>query len=376
MNNTKCIMKVDFLNLLQVNAPYQEEIMDSIQRVVESGWYLRGEETALFEQEFALYCGMNNAVGVGNGLDAITLILMACKELYGWNDEDEVLVPAHTFIATVQAVIRAGLRPVLCEVSEQDYLIDVSKVELRVTGTTRAILPVHLYGLVCDMPKLASIAKRFNLKLIEDAAQSHGGCDSEGGHIGKYSEAVAYSFYPGKNLGAMGDGGAVVTDKKDLARCVRMLANYGSEQKYKHEYIGLNSRLDEIQAAVLRVKLRYLDKDNEQRRKVATCYAKGIQNPLLRIPYEGNTKRSVFHIYPVLCAERDKLADFLCEKSIGTLVHYPIPLHQQSALSGCFVGNFPVTEMICSSELSLPISNVMGEDEIAYVIESINNFRI
>ena len=369
-------MKVDFLNLQQVNSHYRIELLDAITRVFDSGWYLRGEETRLFECEFASFCHAAYAVGVGNGLDALTLILMVCKDMYGWHENDEVLVPAHTFIATIQAVFRAGLKPVLCDVSESDYLMDLSHVDCLVTSRTRVILPVHLYGKVCNMPAIAAFAKQKHLAIIEDAAQAHGSLDCMGNPIGTYSNAVAYSFYPGKNLGALGDAGAVVTNDENIADRVRFYANYGSKVKYYHEVIGLNSRLDELQAACLRVKLHYLNWENKKRKEIAQRYGEGIVNPFVKIPYQGNCSESVFHIYPLLCEKRDSLQSYLKEQGIETLIHYPIPLHKQKALKNVIkVDRYPVTELICDRELSLPISGIMPEEEVNNIVESINKFE-
>ncbi len=370
------MIQVPFLDLCAVNARWADELTLAAERVVRSGWYLNGEELAAFEADFADYVGASCCVGVANGLDALTLILMAYKVREGWADGDEVIVPAHTFVATAEAVLRAGLKPVFVDVGE-DFLLDVTKVENVVTVRSRAVVPVHLYGLVADMVALGDLAQRYGLRVIEDAAQAHGAydrlCEKRAGSRG---DAAAFSFYPGKNLGALGNGGAVTTSDAALAATVRALANYGAARKYHHEYHGLNSRLDEMQAALLRVKLRHLDADNERRREVAARYSEEISNPHVILPYCGDTSHSVFHIYPIRCRQRDALSRHLAEAGIRTLIHYPVPVHRQPAFAACCDESFPVAESVAATELSLPVSPVLTEEQVTYTINMINLFRL
>lgn len=367
-------MKVPFLDLKAITASFEPELSSAAVATIQSGWYLNGEQNKLFEKEFANYIGTEFCIGVGNGLDALTLILSAMKQLEGWKNHDEVIVPAMTFIATAEAVNRAGLTPIFCDVTENG-VINPDLIVDRLTPRTRAILPVHLYGNPCDMVALQVIAQVYGLKLIEDAAQAHG-ADFYGQRVGSIGDAAGFSFYPGKNLGALGDGGAVTTNNKKLAERVRMLANYGAKKKYCHERKGCNSRLDEIQAAVLRVKLRRLDADNQLRKKVAQTYNEGIDNPLIQIPYMGDIAESVFHIYPIRCKHRDQLQSYLAEAGIETLIHYPAAVHQQRAYGTYEKESYPVAEAIAQEELSLPMSPLLTEDELAYIIKTINLFQL
>lgn len=382
-----------FLDIQALSESFQPQMSQALSRVAESGWYLHGEETRLFEKEFAEYCGTSQCVAVANGMDALFLTLEAQKQLTNevastterWSDGDEVIVPAMTFVATAQAVLRAGLKPVLVDVTH-NALIDSTLIEQAITPRTRAIIPVHLYGQTADMEVISNIAEEHNLFVLEDAAQAHGG-DS----VAKVGHAAAFSFYPGKNLGALGDGGAVVTNNQKLAERVRAIANYGAEQKYHHVYRGAcNSRLDELQAAVLRVKLPRLSADNKRRQAIARRYYKGITNPLVRLlPYFDNTKEespcdftnSVWHIFPVFCSERDKLQEHLKNSGIESIIHYPIALDAQPSISldedtESQKRHFPVATEIASTELSLPMSPLMTDDEVDCVISAINGFRI
>ncbi len=367
-------MQVPFLDLTGVNARYAAELEQCVARVVRSGWYLNGAELTAFEAAFAGYVGTSFCVGVANGLDALTLILMAYKEREGWVDGDEVIVPAHTFVATAEAVLRAGLNPVFADVGS-DFLLDVSQVEEKISARSRAIIPVHLYGLVADMRTIGALAHRYGLRVVEDAAQAHGAYDMETQQrAGSLSDAAAFSFYPGKNLGALGNGGAVTTSDEVLAQMVRALANYGAQRKYYHEYHGLNSRLDEVQAALLRVKLSHLDTDNARRREIAARYSSEIVHPLMTLPYGCDVSRSVFHIYPLLCEQRDALSRHLAANGIETLIHYPIPVHQQWAFSHWGVQSFPMAERVAATELSLPMSPTMSEEQVTHTINMINQF--
>lgn len=363
---------IPFLPLNAIIARQHDALLAAADDVLCSGHYLHGEQTAAFEQEFAAYVGATHCVGVGNGLDALTLALMAMKQLEGWDDADEVILPAMTFIATAQAVSRAGLRPVFCDVSE-DALIDVAAAERLITPRTRALLPVHLYGRVADMDALQALANRYNLKILEDAAQAHGATTPDGRRAGSLGTAAAFSFYPGKNLGALGDGGAVTTSDERLAERVRTLANYGASRKYHHDFLGLNSRLDELQAAFLRRRLTLLEADNAHRRHVAQLYNALITSPAVVKPYGGDLG-SVFHIYPLRCNARDALQAHLAAHGIETLIHYPLAVHQQRAYADHNAEHFPMSERIAATELSLPISPVLTDDEARCVAEGVNSF--
>lgn len=361
---------ISFLPLGQIIARQHDALLAAADGVLRSGYYLHGGETKAFEREFADYVGVDCCVGVGNGLDALTLALMAMKQLGGWADGDEVILPAMTFIATAEAVSRAKLRPVFCDVGE-DFLLNVSEVEPLITSRTRALLPVHLYGRVADMEALKALARRHSLKILEDAAQAHGATTADGRRAGSLGDAAAFSFYPGKNLGALGDGGAVTTSDEALAERVRVLANYGASCKYHHDFRGLNSRLDELQAAFLRRRLPLLDDDNAHRRHVAQIYNETIKHADMKTPYGGDLS-SVFHIYPVLCADRNAMQAHLAARGVETLVHYPLAVHQQQAYADYNAQSFPVAERIAATELSLPMSPLLTDDEARYVAEAIN----
>ena len=365
---------VPFLNLQGITQRHQTEISEAVQQVISSGWYLNGESLARFEAKFARYCGVQWCVGVSNGLDALTLVLTALKQLKGWSDDAEVILPAHTFIATALAVTRAGLRPVFCDVSEQNYLMQASTVASCITSKTRALLPVHLYGQMCNMSEIMNLADEYGLEVVEDAAQAHGAKFQEQ-KAGTWGTAAAYSFYPGKNLGALGDAGAVVTRDAALAERVRVLANYGATQKYHHEFSGCNSRMDEIQAAILSVKLDFLDADNEHRRELASLYGRHIHHPEVVLPYSRKTEASVFHIYPIFCESREALQKHLEQCGVSTLVHYPIPVHRQTAYKHLPTSNCPVSERLADTELSLPISPVLTKEQALYVCDAVNSFR-
>lgn len=364
---------IKFLDLQRITTSFEPELTAAVQKVIDSGWYLHGQETRLFEEEFAAFCHVDACIGVANGLDALYLTLQAKKDLCGWNDGDEVIVPAMTFIATAQAVVRAGLTPVLVDVTE-NALLSPSLIEPALTPRTRAIVPVHLYGQTCDMEAIMKVAVKHGLFVLEDAAQAHGGYE-EGtdNRVGALGHAAAFSFYPGKNLGALGDGGAVVTNDIELADRVRSLANYGAKEKYNHEYAGCNSRLDEIQAAILRVKLTRLDADNDKRRQIADLYRNSINNPTV----EYLQHDSVYHIFPVFTANREALQQHLAEQGIQTLVHYPLAIHEQPCMREIIVpgASFPMAEKIARTEQSLPISPVMTDEEVAAVINAVNSYK-
>lgn len=366
-------MKVAFLDIKRITSSFEPELSEAVNRVVESGWYLLGNEVARFEKSFAAYCDNVHCVGVANGLDALTLILMAWREMYGWSEGDEVIVPANTYIASILAITRAGLTPVFCEPREEDALMDVSLVEVLITPRTRVIMPVHLYGQVCDMDALRRLATAHGLKLMDDCAQSHGAL-YKGARVGTLADASAFSFYPGKNLGALGDGGAIVTADRHLAQTVRALANYGSQQKYVNRYKGINSRLDEVQAAVLSVKLPRLDADNDRRRRIARRYLREINHPDVKLPEVHSWLGHAFHLFVIRTSRRDELQAHLSAQGVQTLIHYPIPPHKQEAYRECAHLSLPVTERLHREVLSLPISPVMTDEEVAHVIASVNSF--
>lgn len=365
---------IDYLDLKKINHSFEPELSETVERVVRSGWYLLGEENKGFEREFADYCGTSGCVAVGNGLDALTLIFMAYCSLGLMQPGDEVIVPANTYIASILAVQRAGLKPVLCEPDWETCNIDPGRIEELITEKTKAILLVHLYGRACRMEQVQVLARKYALKVVEDGAQAHGARDG-GVRVGALGDAAGFSFYPGKNLGALGDAGAVTSRDEALIERVRVLANYGSSKKYVHPFRGLNSRMDELQAAVLRLKLKRLDQDNEKRRQVALRYLKEIHSgDGITLPVLDEPESHVFHIFTLFCAQRDALQAFLKERGIQTLIHYPIPPHRQDSMTEFAACSLPVTERIHREELSLPISPEMNEEEISTVIRAVNEF--
>lgn len=343
-------------------------------RVVRSGWYILGDEIKSFERAYAQYCGTANCIGVGNGLDAISLILKSYKELGVLKDGDEVLVPANTYIASILAVSSSGLVPVLVEPDINTYNIDPEKIGDKVTSRTKAILAVHLYGLVSPMNELKEIARKYNLKLIDDAAQAHGAAYYEQ-KVGSLCDATAFSFYPTKNLGALGDAGAVTTDDSELAAIVRALANYGTTSKYINKYKGENSRLDEIQAAVLAVKLKYLDKEVQARQNIAFFYLRNIQNELIALPWVEQIEQHAFHLFVVRCHERDRLQQYLSDKGIRTEIHYPLPPHKQEAYKEWNSLSYPVSEKIADQIISLPLRISLKNEEVIRICSALNEFR-
>lgn len=353
---------------------HTDEISAAVQRVVDSGWYLQGNENKAFAEEYARYIGTRYCVCCGNGLDALTLILRAYKEMGRLHDGDEVIVPANTYIATILAITENNLTPVLVEPRIDTFQIDDRQIERAITSRVHAIMIVHLYGQCAYTERIHEICLSHNLLLIEDNAQAHG-CRYNGKHTGSLGNAAAHSFYPGKNLGALGDGGAVTTDDEELARMIGALGNYGSERKYVFKYKGRNSRLDEIQAAVLRVKLKYLDADNALRRNIAMQYIEHIDNPLLTLPSTDYCHSSVHHIFPVLCSERDRLQQHLLNQGIQTMIHYPIPPHRQQCYADIGLLSLPITERIHSEELSLPLNPTLQQEEIERIIEAANSFK-
>lgn len=368
-------MTVPFLSLKNITDKYGQEIHDAVARVLDSGWYLQGAENEKFESDYAGYIGTSCCVGVANGLDALTLIFRAYIEMGIMQPGDEVIVPANTYIASILAITRNGLVPVLVEPDIRTYQIDSDKLEGSISPKTKAILIVHLYGKCAYTEKIGKLCEQYHLKLIEDNAQAHG-CIYRGRRTGSLGDAAGHSFYPGKNLGALGDGGAVTTDDRELADTVRSLANYGSVKKYVFQYQGLNSRLDEVQAAVLGVKLKYLDDDNRKRIEIAYRYIKGIVNDHIILPREDAYEfENVFHVFPVRTKDRDHLQKYLKENGIQTLIHYPIPPHKQQAYREWNHRSLPITEEIHCTELSLPMSPVQTETETDYVIKVLNQWN-
>ncbi len=366
-------MKVPFLSLKDVTEKNISEIHEAALRVIDSGWYLQGCENEKFETEYANYIGTKYCVGCANGLDALIWIFRAYIELGVMQKGDEIIVPANTYIATILAITENGLIPVLVEPNINTYQIDENLIEEKITSKTKAIIIVHLYGQCAYTNKICAICKKYNLKLIEDNAQAHG-CLFNGKKTGSLGDAAGHSFYPGKNLGALGDAGAVTTNDEALAQAIRSLANYGSQKKYVFQYTGRNSRLDEIQAAILNVKLKHLDADIALRKAVAKRYIEEIKNPDIKLPKVLDWNAHVFHIFPILFKHRDELQKYLEENGIGTNIHYPIPPHKQECYKNWNKLNLPITEQIHREELSLPMSPCLTEEQISYVIEVINKW--
>lgn len=365
---------IKFLDLQKINLAYKQEIEDRLLKTFRSGWYLLGEEVKTFEEKLAKYIGSKNAIGVANGLDALRLILRAYIELGIMEKGDEIIVPSNTYIASILAISDNGLVPVLVEPEINTYNIDISKIEEKITFKTKGILIVHLQGRVVFSEELKKIREKHNLKIIEDNAQAIG-AEWKGIKAGNLGDAAGFSFYPGKNLGALGDAGAVTANDDELAKAIRALANYGSNQKYVNIYQGLNSRLDEIQAAVLDVKLKYIDNENEVRRQLAKRLIDGITNPNIILPeYPVDEKEHVWHVFVIRTENRDKLQTYLIENGIQTIIHYPIPPHKQKAYEEWNDLSFPISEKIHNEVLSLPISPVMNEEEVTKVINILNNF--
>lgn len=365
---------IKFLDLQKINLAHQKEIEERLLQTFRSGWYLLGNEVKNFENNLAKYIGAKHAIGVANGLDALRLIMKAYIELGLMQKGDEVIVPANTYIASILAISDNGLIPILVEPDIENYNIDIAKIEEKITAKTKAIMIVHLYGRVVFHEELKSLAEKFNLKIIEDNAQAIGAewQDNKAGNLG---DAAGFSFYPGKNLGALGDAGAVTTNDEDLSKTIRALANYGSNQKYVNIYQGLNSRLDEIQAAVLDVKLKYIDKENELRRKISKRYISEIKNAKFHLPHvPRNEKEHVWHLFVIRASEREKLQNYLNENGVQTLIHYPIPPHKQRAYKNLNSTTYPITEKIHNEVLSLPISPVMNNDEVEDVIKLCNQY--
>jgi len=364
---------IKYLDLQQVTAMHSGDISSAVKRVVDSGRYLNGEENERFERNYSDYIGSKYTIGVANGLDALFLVLRAYMVMGAMTPGDEVIVPANTFIASILAITQNGLKPVLVEPDVETYQIDDSKIEAAITEKTKAIMVVHLYGQCAYTEKIGLLCQKYNLRLIEDNAQAHG-CLYNGRKTGSLGDAAGHSFYPGKNLGALGDAGAVTTSDDELAEVVRALANYGSLKKYVFRYEGRNSRLDEIQASVLNVKLQHLDEDNAVRKRVANFYINGIQNPVIVLPKVRDWGANVFHIFPIRCNHRDALQQYLSSEGVQTLIHYPIPPHKQGCYRELSCLSLPITEKIHNEELSLPIWPVTADNDVFFIIDQINKW--
>jgi dTDP-4-amino-4,6-dideoxygalactose transaminase len=367
---------IKFLDLNKINQQYKIKLNELSKSIIDSGWYIQGEYVKKIENELANYIGVKNVISCANGLDALRIILKSYIELGIMCKGDEVIVPANTFIASILAISENELIPVIAEPDINSFNLDLSSIEKYITPKTRAIMVVHLYGRVCWSEDLQKIAKKYNLKIIEDNAQAIG-AEWKGIKTGALGNAAGFSFYPGKNLGALGDGGAVSTNDDELAKVIRSISNYGSEKKYVHNYIGLNSRLDELQAAFLSIKLPFLDNENKVRQKIAKKYVDGIYNSLIILPnFPNNSSEHVWHLFVIRCKERNRLQQYLLEKEIQTLIHYPIPPHKQKAFNNFFNIDLKVTEKLSEEILSIPISSVMTKNEVEIVIDALNNFRI
>ena len=365
---------IKFLELKKINAPYETAFQEKLNAVLANGWYILGNEVAGFEADFANYCGRSYCVGVGNGLDAMVLIFKGYIQLGKLQKGDEVIVPANTYIASILAILQADLVPVLVEPKIETYNINPDLIAEKITSKTKAILAVHLYGQLAEMDQINEIAQQNNLLVIEDAAQTHGAISNQKSVIKNQQSSVAYSFYPGKNLGALGDGGAVVTNDSDLAKTIQSLRNYGSQTKYQNEYIGVNSRLDELQAAFLNVKLPNLDAENNKRKAIAKRYLSKIKNDKIILPFWDLSDNHVFHLFVIRTQNSDELHQYFLKNGIETLIHYPIPPHQQKAFPDWNHLSFPITEKIHKEVLSLPISPVLTMEEVNFIVAILNQY--
>ena len=370
---------IPFLDLKNINQQYRVELIEACTRVIDSGWYISGKELENFEQNFANYCGVKFAIGVANGLDALVLTLRAWKELGKLKDGDEVIVPSNTYIASILAITANNLTPVLVEPDINTYNIDPAKIQQAITAKTRVILPVHLYGQLAEMPEIMQIAKQHNLLVVEDSAQGHG-AQVQGIKAGNWGNASGFSFYPGKNLGALGDAGAVTTNDAELATMLKALRNYGSHEKYKNLVPGVNSRLDEIQAAILDIKLKFLDQETQHRRQIANLYLNGIKNPLIELPLTDidavTYEQHVWHLFVIRSEYRDELQNYLKENGVQTLIHYPVPPHKQQAYKEWNELSYPISEKIHEQVLSLPMSSILSFDQAKNVVKLCNQFCV
>ena len=375
----RLIRMIPFLDLKAINAQYLDKLIVACTQVVDSGWYICGKQVDDFERHFAHYCGTQYAIGVANGLDALILTLRAWKELGKLNEGDEVIVPSNTYIASILAISQNNLKPVLVEPDLNTLNINPKKIEAAITIKTKAILPVHLYGQLAAMPEIMVIAKKYNLLVLEDSAQAHG-AEIDGKKAGNWGDASGFSFYPGKNLGALGDGGAITTNDAELANMLKAIRNYGSHEKYKNLMLGVNSRLDEIQAAILNVKLKFLDRENQHRRQIADLYLKGIQNPTIDLPLiniDAETyTQHVWHLFVIRTRHREELQKYLADHGVQTLIHYPIPPHKQQAYKEWNDLSLPISEQIHAEVLSLPIGPTLSMDEAKQIVQLCNGFQI
>ena len=365
---------VKLLDLQAITAQHIDEYTQAVQRVIQSGWFLQGEEIKQFEQTYARYIGTKHCISVANGLDALYLILRGYKELGVMSEGDEIIVPANTYIATILAITRNNMVPVLVEPTWDNLELDTAQVEQAITDRTRAVMTVHLYGRIAYDERLRDVCQRYQLKLLEDCAQSQG-CAFQGVKTGALGHAAAHSFYPGKNIGAFGDAGAVTTNDDDLASVIRALANYGSERKYVFKYAGINSRMSELDAAVLRVKLKYLDADNVKRQQLAAYYYENISNPYVILPKRLADDNNVYHQFPIFSTQRDHLQEHLKACGIQTLIHYPIPPHKQTCYKTWNDRSYPITEKIHAQELSIPMNQVLTFEQAQQVVAAINSFK-
>ncbi|OUR90328.1 aminotransferase [Flavobacteriales bacterium 34_180_T64] len=365
---------IKFLDLHKINARFESEFDTKFQQFLNSGHYILGDQVKLFETNFSTYCGVSHCIGTANGLDALMLIFRAYLELGKLKIGDEVMVPANTYIASILAIINSGLRPVLIEPDEVTFNISTSEIKKNLTPKVKAIMAVHLYGQLADMKGITRIANQHNLLVIEDAAQAHGAKNRQNTYAGNLSNVAAFSFYPSKNLGALGDAGAVTTNDKELAHCVRLLHNYGSSEKYVHEIVGFNSRLDEFQASILNVKLEALNGDNLRRREIVERYSSEIRNPKIKLPEYNQLDSHVFYAYVIRVDDRQDFIEYLANHDVGYLIHYPIPPHKQNALASFNDLALPITEAIHKSVVSIPISPVMRHEEVDTVINVINRY--
>ncbi|HDY8131391.1 TPA: DegT/DnrJ/EryC1/StrS family aminotransferase [Vibrio vulnificus] len=365
---------ISFLDLKRINNLHEKELQEACERVIKSGWYISGEENQQFSKEFARYCGVNNCIGVANGLDALSLTLRAWKELGKLDDGDEVIVQANTYIASILAITENNLVPVLVEPSSETYNLTTCSIESAITAKTKVILPVHLYGRISPMDEIMVLAEKYELLVLEDCAQAHGAAIN-GKRVGSWGHAGAFSFYPGKNLGALGDAGAITTNDDTLAHVIRALGNYGSHVKYENIYRGVNSRLDEMQAALLRVKLKYLDFETSIRKSIADCYYSKITNPIIKLPNKSNSEQHVYHLFVIETNSRGEFQKYLESHGVQTLIHYPIPPHKQAAYREFVNYELPITENIHNNILSLPISPVMTIEEANHISKLCNQWK-
>ena len=365
---------IKFLDLHKMNARFEVQFQEQFKQFLDSGYYILGKQVATFESNFANYCGTKHCIGTSNGLDALILIFKAYKELGLLHDNDEVIVPANTYIASIISVMQAGLKPIFVEPDIDTYNISVAHIEKQITPKTKAILAVHLYGQIADMDRINILAKKHNILVIEDAAQAHGAVHENNKKAGNLSDAAAFSFYPSKNLGALGDAGAVTTNNTAVAEVIKKMRNYGASKKYVNEFIGFNNRLDEVQAAFLNIKLPTLDADNENRRQVANRYIAEVNNEKVILPFYNNANNHVFHVFVVLVENRDHFINYLNQHQIETLMHYPIAPHKQEAFKAFESLELPITEEIHKNIVSLPMSPVLTDDEVTQVIKIVNGY--